>query len=75
MEKYDYIAKLYTFASENGFKIKNLNVGERRNERGYYDYVSLALIVPREPSRKLESIVEKIEHDLDSAEAQKDNEV
>ena len=70
MDKYDYVPKILSFATENGYKVKNLNVGERRNKRGYYDYVELALIIPREPARKLETIINEIEENLE-----KDNEV
>ncbi len=70
MDNYDYLEKLYAFASENGYKVKNLNVNERRNQRGRYDYVELALVIPREPARKLEKIIAEIEDGLE-----KDNEV
>lgn len=70
MDNYDYLEKLYAFASENGYKVKNLNVNERRNQRGRYDYVELALVIPREPARKLEKIIAEIEDGLE-----KDHEV
>ena len=70
MDNYDYLEKLYAFASENGYKVKNLTVNERRNQRGRYDYVELALVIPREPARKLEKIIAEIEDGLE-----KDNEV
>ena len=66
----EYLEKLYAFARENGYKVKNLNVNERRNQRGRYDYVELALVIPREPARKLEKIIAEIEDGLE-----KDNEV
>lgn len=70
MDNYDYLEKLYRFASENGYKVKNLNVNERRNQRGRYDYVELVLIIPREPARTLETTISELEEELE-----KDNEV
>ena len=69
MDNYDYLEKLYSFARENGFKVKNLNVNERRNQRGRYDYVELVLIIPREePARKLETIINELEAELEKDE-------
>ena len=69
MDNYDYLEKLYSFARENGFKVKNLNVNERRNQRGRYDYVELVLIIPREePARKLETIINELEEELEKDE-------
>ena len=65
----EYLEKLYAFARENGYKVKNLNVNERRNQRGRYDYVELVLIIPREePARKLETIVHELEEELEKDE-------
>ncbi len=50
MGDYDYLAKIYDFAKENAYKVKNLNVGYRRNQRGRYTFVSLELIIPEEPT-------------------------
>ncbi len=73
MDNYDYLEKLYSFARENGFKVKNLNVNERRNQRGRYDYVELVLIIPREePARKLETIINELEAELEKDEVNND---
>lgn len=65
----EYLEKLYAFARENGYKVKDLNVNERRNQRGRYDYVELVLIIPREePARKLETIVHELEEELEKDE-------
>ena len=68
MDNYDYLAKIHAFASENGYKVKNLNVHERSNQRGRYDYVELAFVVPREPARKLETIIHELEEELEKDE-------
>ena len=69
----EYLEKLYAFARENGYKVKNLNVNERRNQRGRYDYVELVLIIPREePARKLETIIHELEDGLEKDEVIQD---
>ena len=68
----EYLEKLYAFARENGYKVKDLNVNERRNQRGRYDYVELVLIIPREPA--LNSATET-EEDLEKDKEVKNNEI
>lgn len=64
----EYLEKLYAFARENGYKVKDLNVNERRNQRGRYDYVELVLIIPREPARTLETTIHELEEELEKDE-------
>jgi len=68
----EYLEKLYAFARENGYKVKDLNVNERQNQRGRYDYVELVLIIPREPA--LNSATET-EEDLEKDKEVKNNEI
>ena len=46
MGEYDFLEKLYSFAKVNGYRVEDLNVGDRRNKRGFYKYVTLALVIP-----------------------------
>lgn len=46
MGEYEFVEKLYSFAKENGYRVEDLNIGDRRNNKGTYKYVTLALIVP-----------------------------
>jgi len=63
MSNYDYLSKIYAFADENGYKVKNLNAGERRNQRGRYAYVSLAFVIPRDEEVPTDELNEKLEKD------------
>ena len=79
MTNYDHVAAIYDFAKEHGYKVKDFNNMERRNQRGRYNYVKLAFIVPmpdepEEPHKGLEAVIAEIEAAVDenSAEAQKD---
>lgn len=46
MGEFEFLEKLYSFARDNGYRVEDLNVGDRRNKRGTYKYVTLALIIP-----------------------------
>lgn len=46
MTKTEVITELYNHADEHGYKLKNLNVTERENEKGKYLYTELAYIIP-----------------------------
>lgn len=76
MSNYDHVAAIYDFAKQQGYKVKDFNTMERRNQRGRYNYVKLAFIVPipedqEEPHKSLEEHIAELEADL-SAEAQKE---
>lgn len=66
MERYDHVAKIYDFAKENGYKVQSFNTLERRNKRGFYNYVEVAFVVPTEPS--LTSTTTETEKDLEKDE-------
>ena len=46
MGDYECLEKLYSFAKENGYRVEDLNLGERRKRKGSYKYITLALIIP-----------------------------
>lgn len=46
MSEFECLEKLYSFAKENGYKVEDLNLGERRNRKGSYKYITLALVIP-----------------------------
>lgn len=72
MANYDHVAAIYDFAKDHGYKVQNFNTMERRNQRGRYNYVKVAFVVPVEEPRKLEAMIAEIEAAVDSAEAQKE---
>jgi hypothetical protein len=74
MSNYDHVAAIYEFAKEHGYKVQDFNTMERRNQRGRYNYVKVAFVVPVNEPRKLETMIAEIEAAVDenSAEAQKD---
>ena len=74
MSNYDHVAAIYEFAKEHGYKVQDFNTMERRNQRGRYNYVRVAFVVPVNEPRKLETMIAEIEAAVDenSAEAQKD---
>lgn len=74
MSNYDHVAAIYEFAKEHGYKVQDFNTMERRNQRGRYNYVKVAFVVPVNEPRKLEAMIAEIEAAVDenSAEAQKD---
>lgn len=75
MSNYDHVAAIYDFAKDHGYKVQNFNTQERRNQRGRYNYVTVAFVVPIEEPRKLEKIIAETEEGLqddNSAEAQKE---
>ena len=43
---YEHVATIYNFAKEHGYKVQSFNTSERRNKRGAYNYVEVALVVP-----------------------------
>ena len=74
MSNYNHVAAIYDFAKDHGYKVQNFNTQERRNQRGRYNYVTVAFVVPVEEPRKLEKIIAEIEEGLqdnsaDSAES------
>ena len=74
MGDYECLVKLYSFAKENGYRVEDLNLGERRNRKGSYKYITLALIIPGKdykPINPKEQAHETTEKDNISAEAQK----
>ena len=72
MGEYDFLEKLYSFAKENGYRVEDLNVGDRCNRKGEYKYVTLALIVPGKEYEPLsKSQHETTENKTISAQAQK----
>ncbi len=73
MDNYDYLAKIYDFARENNYKVKNLNVGERRNHRGRYNFVSLELVIPVESP--LENTIHELEKGLEKDKEVNSNEI
>jgi len=74
MSNYVHVAAIYEFAKEHGYKVQDFNTMERRNQRGRYNYVKVAFVVPVNEPRKLETMIAEIEAAVDenSAEAQKD---
>jgi len=52
MKDYSYLEKIYNFADENGFKSVHVTTTERRNKRGYYDFVEITLVVPKPSQNK-----------------------
>ena len=81
MSNYDHVAAIYDFAKEHGYKVKNFNTAERRNQRGRYNYVTLAFIVPveepEEQPRRLEDFIAEVEAAVNenSADSAESNEV
>jgi len=61
---YEHVATIYNFAKEHGYKVQSFNTSERRNKRGAYNYVEVALVVPCEQPRKLEKMIEELENGL-----------
>jgi len=55
MGEFDFMEKLYSFARDNGYRLENINIGDRRNKRGFYKYVTLALIVPGKENEHVEA--------------------
>lgn len=78
MANYDHVAAIYDFAKEHGYKVRDFNTMERRNQRGRYNYVKLAFIVPvadEEPAKSLDEHMAELEADLNinqGDEAQKE---
>lgn len=72
MGEFAFLEKLYTFAKENGYKVEDLNVGDRRSKRGYYKYVTLALIIPGKENEDTQDAHETTENKTISAQAQKE---
>ena len=74
MSNYDHVAAIYDFAKDHGYKVQDFNTMERRNQRGRYNYVKVAFVVPVNEPRKRETMIAEIEAAVDenSAEAQKD---
>lgn len=68
MSNYDHVAAIYEFAKEHGYKVQDFNTMERRNKKGAYNYVEVALVVPCEQPRTLEKLIEAIESDAEKAE-------
>ena len=69
---YDHVAAIFDFAKEHGYKVQNFTTATRENKKGAYNYVDLSLVVPCEQPRKLVNIINELETELTSAEAQKD---
>ena len=75
MSNYDHVAAIYNFAKEQGYKVKDFNTMERRNQRGRYNYVKLAFIVPmpeepEEKPKRLEDYIAEIEAAVDENSAE-----
>ena len=65
---YEHVATIYNFAKEHGYKVQSFNTSERRNKKGAYNYVEVALVVPCEQHRTLKKRIEAFESDAEKAE-------
>lgn len=70
MSNYDHVAAIYEFAKEHGYKVQDFNTMERRNQRGRYNYVKVAFVVPVNEPRKLEAMIAEIEAAVDENSAE-----
>lgn len=68
---YDHVAAFYEFAKENGYKVQNFKVSERKNKKGPYHFVEAAYIVSFEEHELLE-LINEIEDELNEIEENKE---
>lgn len=60
MTKTEAITELYDHADKQGYKLKNLNIVERENDKGKYLYTELAYIIPiTEPVKTVTAVTDQ----------------
>ena len=77
MSNYDHVAAIYDFAKDHGYKVQDFNTMERRNQRGRYNYVKVAFVVPVNEPMSLEEHIAELEADpeINGADSAESNEV
>lgn len=78
---FKFVSDVYDLAREKHIKPGTFSIEERKNGRGYYDFVTVTFIVPR-PDRKkvektldLESEISKLEEELNTDDESEEEEV